>query len=293
MKIATIRVEEGEVAAIIFPNGALPIPKLKTEFTLSFELADNLFEIITNEQLEDLNNWTKNLSENDLDKVLKLIVPSSEVLYAPPYRHPGKIWGIGLNYVEHAADLDAAPPSEYPVGFLKPDTTMIGYKQTIEIPAISERTTGEAELGIIIGKKCRNIDQNNWLEYVAGFTTIIDMTAEDILKMNTRYLGLSKSFDTFFSCGPHIMTPDEISDFSALQVTTVLNNQVVGRNTVGNMRFSLDYLVAFYSQVMTLLPGDIISTGTPRAGVLSHGDIVECHIDGFMPLINSVRDLKS
>ncbi|MFV2015346.1 MAG: fumarylacetoacetate hydrolase family protein, partial [Candidatus Heimdallarchaeota archaeon] len=190
------------------------------------------------------------------------------------------------------SDLETATPSEYPVGFLKPDTTIIGHRQIIRIPQLSERTTGEAELGIIIGKECKDIDQTNWLDYVAGFTTIIDSTAEDILKKNTRYLGLSKSFDTFFSFGPHIMTPEELSDFSAIRVTTVLNNKIVGRNTVENMRFSLDFLVAFYSRVMTLVPGDIISTGTPKAGVLAHGDIIECHIDGFMPLINSVQDLK-
>lgn len=293
MKIGTIRIQGMELAAVIFPNGGLTTAKLKDEFNIDFQLADNLFDIITNNQLKSLNDWVKNLNQDDLEKVLELIIPSSQILYAPPYRHPRKIWGIGLNYVEHASDLEAAPPSEYPVGFLKPDTTVIGHKQTIRIPKLSERTTGEAELGIIIGKECKNIDQDNWLDYVAGFTTVIDMTAEDILKKNARYLGLSKSFDTFFSFGPHIMTPEEISDFSTLKVSTVLNNQLVGQNTIENMRFSLDYLVAFYSQVMTLLPGDIISTGTPRAGALSHADIIECHIDGFMPLINSVQDLKN
>lgn len=293
MKIGTIRIEGMELAAVIFPNGGLTTAKLKNEFNLGFPLADSLYDIIINNQIDSLNNWVMNLSQENLEKVLELIIPSSQILYAPPYRHPRKIWGIGLNYVEHASDLEATPPSEYPVGFLKPDTTVIGHKQTIRIPKLSERTTGEAELGIIIGKECKDIDQNNWLDYVAGFTTIIDMTAEDILKKNARYLGLSKSFDTFFSFGPHIMTPDEISDLSTLKVTTVLNNQIVGQNTIENMRFSLSYLVAFYSKVMTLLPGDIISTGTPKAGVLSHGDLIECHIDSFMPLMNSVLDLKN
>ncbi|MHA2032473.1 MAG: fumarylacetoacetate hydrolase family protein [Candidatus Kariarchaeaceae archaeon] len=292
MKIATIRVEGKEIAAVIFPNGALATSVIQNEFDLSFSLAENLFQIIEQNQMPELNSWLKNLNQEEFEKILDLIIPSSEVLYAPPYRNPSKIWGIGLNYMDHASDLGASPPSEYPVGFFKPDTTIIGSKQTINIPKISERTTGEAELGIIIGKECRDVDQENWLEYVAGFTTIIDVTAEDILRKNDRYLGLSKCFDTFFSFGPHIMTPDELDNILETKVTTVINGQMVGQNTISNMRFSLDYLVSFYSQVMTLKPSDIISTGTPRAGVLSHGDIIECHIDGFVPLINSVRDLK-
>ncbi|OLS27924.1 MAG: Ureidoglycolate lyase [Candidatus Heimdallarchaeota archaeon LC_2] len=292
MKIATIRVGEKEVAALIFPNGAISITLLKENFQFSFDLSNNLFEIIQKSQLKDLNSWIQTLKHDDLSKILDLLIPSSELKYAPPYRNPGKIWGIGLNYLDHAKDLDALPPSDYPVGFLKPDTTIIGHRQTINIPKLSERTTGEAELGIIISKKCRNIAREDWLDYVAGFTTIIDMTAEDILRKNARYLGLSKSFDTFFSFGPQILTLDEFEDIEELEVITVINNELVGKNFVKNMRFPLDHLISFYSEVMTLEAGDIISTGTPRAGVLSHGDIIECHINKFQPLINSVKDLK-
>lgn len=292
MKIASIREREIEVAALVFPNGAVSLTVLKDNFKFDFELSNNLFELIQKSQINDLNSWVQNLEHDDLARILNLLIPSSEIPYAPPYRNPGKIWGIGLNYQEHAADLDAAPPSDYPVGFLKPDTTIIGHRQTINIPKISERTTGEAELGIIIGKTCKNIAREDWLDYVAGFTTIIDMTAEDILRKNARYLGLSKSFDTFFSFGPQILTVDEISDVQELEVLTVLNNELVGKNFVKNMRFPLDHLVSFYSEVMTLQAGDIISTGTPRAGILKHGDIIESHITGFQPLINTVKDLK-
>jgi 2-keto-4-pentenoate hydratase/2-oxohepta-3-ene-1,7-dioic acid hydratase in catechol pathway len=128
---------------------------------------------------------------------------------------------------------------------------------------------------------------------VAGFTTIIDMTAEDILRKNPRYLTLSKNFDTFFSFGPQIITPDEIENISRLNVQTVINGRVHAENTVSNMTFPPDFLVSFHSKVMTLLPGDIISTGTPRATPLSHGDKMECRISGFHPLINPVIDLKT
>jgi 2-keto-4-pentenoate hydratase/2-oxohepta-3-ene-1,7-dioic acid hydratase in catechol pathway len=136
------------------------------------------------------------------------------------------------------------------------------------------------------------VSEDNWLDVVAGFTTVIDMTAEDILRQNTRYLTVAKSFDTFFSFGPQLVTPDEIEDVSALTVSTVINGRVHADNVVANMTFPPPFLVAFLSRVMTLLPGDIISTGTPGAVAISDGDVVECRIDGFESLINPVRDLK-
>ena len=169
---------------------------------------------------------------------------------------------------------------------------IIGYGNTIEIPLQSEKPTGEAELGIIIGKKCKNVDRKDWLSVVAGFTNVLDMTAEDILRENPRFITHSKSFDTFFSFGPHLVTPDEIEDIMLLKVATVINGQIYAQNLVSNMTFPLDYLISFYSGVMTLLPGDIISTGTPRAVQLKDGDVIECQIDGFTPLKNQVIDLK-
>ena len=119
------------------------------------------------------------------------------------------------------------------------------------------------------------------------------MTAEDILRKNPRYLTRSKSFDTFFSFGPHLVTPDEIPDVMKLPVATVINGAVHAQNTVSNMTFPPPYLVAFHSRVMPWLPGDILSTGTPQAVALGDGDMLECRIDGFEPLRNPVRDLKA
>ncbi|MFH1575262.1 MAG: fumarylacetoacetate hydrolase family protein, partial [Acidobacteriota bacterium] len=117
-------------------------------------------------------------------------------------------------------------------------------------------------------------------------------TAEDILRQNPRYLTMSKSFDTFFSFGPQLVTPDEIDDLYRLKVATVINGTVHAMNTVDHMTFSPDELISFHSQVMTLLPGDVISTGTPGAAPIADGDEVACHISGFEPLENRVIDLK-
>ena len=148
-------------------------------------------------------------------------------------------------------------------------------------------------MGVIFGKECVDVERADWLSVVAGFTTIIDMTAEDILRRNPRYLTLSKSFESFFSFGPQLVTPDEIEDVMQLKVATIHNGRVHAENVVANMTFPPDFLVSFHSQVMKMYPGDIISTGTPRAVHISHGDQVTCRIDGFAPLECPVIDKKT
>ena len=229
---------------------------------------------------------------HELDKIQHLFISGKECIYGPLYRHPSKIWGIGLNYEAHAKDLSEKPPTSAPASFMKPDTTIIGHGDEIKIPQLSQKTTAEAELGIIIGKRCKNVPKDKWLDVIGGFTTILDMTAEDILVQNPRFLTMSKSFDTFFSFGPQIVTPDEIADVSDLKVSTVINGTVHAENTVAHMTFTPDVLVSYHSRVMTLLPGDVISTGTPGAIHIHHGDIVQCRISGFETLENSVIDLK-
>ncbi len=157
------------------------------------------------------------------------------------------------------------------------------------LPAQSGRVTTEAELAVIIGREAKDLLEEDAPSVVAGFTTVLDMTAEDILRRNPRYLTRAKSFDTFFSFGPHLVTPDEVGEVGELEVATVLNGEVRRKNTVSNMIFSPWSLVSFHSKVMTLLPGDVICTGTPGAVEIRDGDVVECRISSFEPLSNPVR----
>ena len=199
-----------------------------------------------------------------------------------------KIWGIGLNYVEHAGDLSETAPADEPASFMRPDTTIVGPGDEVVLPAQSERVNAEAELALVIGREAKDVPEDEAPSVVAGFTTVPDMTAVDILLRNPRYLTRAKSFDTFFSFGPQIVTPDEVEDIGALEVSTVLNREVRRSNTVSNMTFSPWWLVSFHSRVMTLLPGDMISTGTPGAMVIREGDVAECRITGFETLSNPV-----
>ena len=284
MRLTSLQLDGAEPAALVRPGGAVPLPALNSEFGTTWPTT--VQELIEEGEVEALRDWVATADEAKLDR---LVVPQEQLTYAPLYRRPRKIWGIGLNYVEHAADLSEKAPSTEPASFLKPDTTIIGPGDAIRIPAQSQRTTAEGELGVIIGKACRDVEEADVPSVVVGFTTIIDMTAEDILEKNPRYLTRSKSFDTFFSFGPELVTVDEVEDVDALEVSTLHNGGEHRRNVVSNMTFRPWWLVSFHSKVMSLLPGDIISTGTPGAVHIRPGDVAGCSIVGFRDLSNPVE----
>ncbi len=289
MRLATIDHAGTEQAALVLADGVLPLATLNRR--LQSDWPTDFLALLVGGGFYDLKAWFLR-SGGDAEAMTDDLLPATSVRFRPLYRRPRKIWGIGLNYVAHAADLAEKAPNEEPASFMKPDTAIIGPGDTIEIPLQSEKTTGEAELGVIFAKEGKDVPESDWLSIVAGFTAILDMTAEDILRNNPRYLTRSKSFDTFFSFGPVLVTPDEIPDVLKLKVATVLNGEVHAENVVANMTFPPPYLVAFHSRVMPWLPGDILSTGTPQAVPLRDGDTLECRIDGFPPLRNPVRDLK-
>ena len=285
-----MKIGDAESAAIVLPAGIVPVA----------EVADlrgwpaDLYSLLEETRFYDLRRWWEGLvSAGGLEELSEVAIPPAEISYGPLYRRPRKLWGIGLNYREHAEDLDEVSPSEEPASFMRPDTTIIGPGEEILLPEQSARVTAEAELAVIIGREARDVPVEEAPSVVAGFTTVLDMTAEDILRKNPRYLTRAKSFDTFFSFGPHLTTTDEVGEVGGLEVATVVNGEVRRRNTISNMIFSPWSLVSFHSRVMTLLPGDIISTGTPGAAVIHEGDVVECRIGSFAPLSNPVRGWSS
>jgi 2-keto-4-pentenoate hydratase/2-oxohepta-3-ene-1,7-dioic acid hydratase in catechol pathway len=284
VRLTTLRLDGAEPGALVRPGGAVPLPALNER--LRTDWPETVQELLERGRVEELRDWVAGLDAARLDE---LALPQEQLAYAPLYRRPRKIWGIGLNYVEHAADLSEKAPSTEPASFLKPDTAIIGPGDPIRIPPQSQRTTAEGELGVVIGRECKDVDEADAPSVVAGFTTIVDMTAEDILEKNPRYLTRSKSFDTFFSFGPELVTVDEVPDVDALEVATIHNGEVHRRNVVSNMTFRPWWLVAFHSRVMTLLPGDIISTGTPGAAHIRPGDTAGCSIVGFRDLSNTVE----
>jgi 2-keto-4-pentenoate hydratase/2-oxohepta-3-ene-1,7-dioic acid hydratase in catechol pathway len=290
MKMASVEYKGNSTAAIWLFNKWVPLEILNAIFKKNWPTG--IYDIICSGLLSEIENCIVSLNQAQKKCLNEYEMFPGKTVFLPLYEAPVKIWGIGLNYTEHASDLDEKTPEIFPGSFMKPSTTITGHQSTVFIPEMSEKTTCEAELAIIIGKKCRNVKLNNWQSVIAGFTTVLDMTAEDILRKNTRYLTLSKSFDSFLSIGPALLTTTEIRDVNKLMVSTVRNNKVYAENLVSNMTFSPGELVSFHSEVMTLKPGDIILTGTPGAVNIRHNDIIEARISGFETLTNNVIDKK-
>ncbi|NIK71134.1 fumarylacetoacetate hydrolase family protein [Paenibacillus sp. BK720] len=284
MKLATIVHDGVEQGSIAVPEGYVTLAELNRR--TGADRPTNVFGLITSGRLKELTAWYK---EGGQEKLASLpVIPAGEASPAPLYRHPRKIWGIGMNYTADASQL-AALREEEPVSFMKPDTSIIGDGEDIVRPAQSERVTAEAELAIIIGRTCRNVSEDDALSAIAGFTAAIDTTAADIHARHMRYLTRAKSFDTFFTFGSELITPDEAGELMEVQVETWHNGGLAHAAKLTNMIFPPAYLIAFHSQVMTLLPGDVILTGTPGAAVIRSGDVVECRIQGLSPLRSGVR----
>ena len=288
MKLASVKVDGHEKACISMPFGYVLLEQINKHFHRHW--STDVWSLLQSGEFENLNNWYCSDGKDSLEKLKDIVIPDDKAIFVPLYRNPRKIWAIGLNYKEHAADISAEIPEE-PASFMKPDTSIIGQGDYIEVPWQSEETYAEAEFGVIIGKQCKNVRREDWLSVVAGFTTSLDMTTMDILRKSLRYLARSKSFDTFFAFGPQLLTPDEIDDLPSLKISTVLNGAVRVSNVLANMIFPPDFLVSFHSQVMTLCPGDIIITGTPGGVQIRDEDKVGCRIDGFESLINPVRKI--
>lgn len=207
-------------------------------------------------------------------------VTREDMAFGPPLSEFGKLWGIGLNYAEHAGDLDEQRPDE-PASFMKPTTALAGPGGPIRLPPTeqSERVTAEAELGVVIGRECRGVEETRVDEVVAGYLPVIDMTAEDVLQRNPRFLTRAKSYDTFLIPGPTIAVPEESPDLSSLTVQTEVNGTVEAENEIANMLFPPAEIVAFHADVMTLQPGDLFSTGTPGAAPIEPGDKVRAVVE--------------
>jgi 2-keto-4-pentenoate hydratase/2-oxohepta-3-ene-1,7-dioic acid hydratase in catechol pathway len=215
---------------------------------------------------------------------------SGEVVSVPAVRllapcEPSKIVAVGLNYIEHAAEFGHAVPSD-PLIFMKPSTTVIGHEDDIVYPGMSRQVDYEAELAVVIGKACRNVPVESFQDYVLGYSCINDVTARDLQKKDGQFTR-SKSFDTFAPLGPWIETA--ISDPDNLMVESYLNGIQKQSSSTSNMVFSVGMLVSFFSRIMTLLPGDVIATGTPSGvGPMSPGDVIEVRVEGIGALRNRV-----
>ena len=197
---------------------------------------------------------------------------------------PSKIVAVGLNYRDHALEMNKPLPDE-PLIFLKPSTAVIGHRDKIMIPPRAERVDYEAELGLVIRKRARCISAEVAADYVLGLTCVNDVTARDLQRLDVQYTR-AKGFDTFAPVGPCGAVG---LDGDALNVESWVNSELRQSSNTCELIFNLGRLVEFVSSVMTLLPGDIISTGTPSGvGPLELGDRVVVKVEGVGELENTV-----
>jgi 2-keto-4-pentenoate hydratase/2-oxohepta-3-ene-1,7-dioic acid hydratase in catechol pathway len=199
--------------------------------------------------------------------------------------YPSKIIAIGLNYFSHAKEFSTPVPDQ-PVIFLKPPTSIIRNGDAILYPAQSSEIHFEGELGVVIKDRIRNITEDDAPGHIAGYTCANDITARDLQRLDGQWTR-AKSFDTFCPLGPRIATDVNPGN---LRIQTRVNGEVKQDSNTANMIFGVAYLVSFVSSIMTLLPGDIIITGTPSGvGPIVPGDTVEVEIEGIGVLRNRVN----
>jgi 2,4-diketo-3-deoxy-L-fuconate hydrolase len=234
------------------------------------------------------NNGLQRLEEFVKANEGKLIQVEAQERIAAPIGRPSKIVCIGLNYVDHARETNAEIPVE-PIIFMKSTSSMVGPNDNIMIPRNSVKTDWEVELAVVIGRKASYVEEASALDYVAGYVLHNDVSEREFQMERNGTWDKGKGCDTFAPIGPFLATADELGDLNNLRLWLSVNGKIMQDGNTANLIFNVPFLISYVSQFMTLLPGDVISTGTP-AGVglgfkppifLKEGDVVELGVDGL------------
>jgi acylpyruvate hydrolase len=281
MRLASFHTEDGPAAAVQIGDGLIPVSALDAPATT----VRGLLEALDGDGLGELAGRAEAASQR---------IALAEVTLCAPVTDPQKIICLGLNYRDHAEETGQEIPTA-PMWFAKFANSLIGSGQEIVLPAAhAEYVDYEAELALVIGRRAKNLKAEDALSCIAGAMGFNDVSARDLQLQNPLWTS-GKAIDTFAPCGPALVTLDEIDDLGALGLRTRINGELLQQGNTANLIFGPAEVVAWLSRTMTLLPGDIIATGTP-AGVgaaqgrfLKDGDSVEVEIDGLGTLVNGVR----
>jgi len=248
------------------------------------QLLDSLYGLLENEQVREISGppWS---DWSPLARTWRV----ADVRLAAPVQ-PGKILCVGRNYAAHAAELGNEVPKE-PLIFLKPPSAIIGPGEPVVLPPQSQKVEHEGELGLVVGRRCSRLKEgDDALGYLLGYTCVNDVTARDLQKADVQFTR-AKGFDTFCPVGPHIETQLDPAD---VLVETHVNGAQRQSGRTSLMIYPVAFLVRWISNVMTLLPGDLIATGTPAGvGPLVAGDNVEVSVGGVGVLRNPVQSSHS
>lgn len=286
MKIGRIKIEEvGETYGIISPDGKSIITKLDFQEQTGVPIPQTIKEFIVRGWIDEVKKYLNDINFSNKINNTDLLAPIPD---------PSKIICLAFNYYDHARDAGLTPSNE-PVIFIKPRTTLNHPFNDVVCPYFVERLDYEAELAVIIGKNTKDIEPENASDCIFGYTILHDVSARDI-QFKDKQFTRGKSIDTFAPCGPWITTKDEIDDPQNLQIVTKVNGEIRQNSSSSKMVISIEKIISSLSKVMTLEAGDIISTGTP-AGVamsmkepkyLKSGDIVEITIENLGTIRNRI-----
>jgi 2-keto-4-pentenoate hydratase/2-oxohepta-3-ene-1,7-dioic acid hydratase in catechol pathway len=286
MKIARIKnIKRGDTYAIVSDDGKKLITKSEIQEQTGIPIPSNIKEFMFKGWLNEVKEHLRKLMYNHRVEDVELLAPIS---------NPPKIICLAFNYHDHARDAGLTPSDE-PVIFMKPRTTLNSPFNDIICPSFVKRLDYEAEIAVIVGKDTKKVSENLALESVFGYMILHDVSSRDIQFKDKQYTR-AKSIDTFAPCGPWITTKDEVCDPQNLKIITKVNGETRQNSSSVNMVLSINRIISSLSMVMTIEAGDIISTGTP-AGVamsmkepkyLKDGDIVEIAIEKLGMIRNRV-----
>ena len=284
MKIASIRKGENETYGLVQDD------KIATKDDITYStgvpIPINVRDFLFDGWLQEVkSNYSKISFNHDL----------SEFDILTPLPNPQKIVCLAFNYIDHAKEQELTPPSE-PAIFIKPRTTLCGTNSDIICPRFVKELDYEVELAVIIGKKCKNVSEDEAMNQVFGYMILNDVSARDI-QFQDKQFTRGKSFDTFAPCGPWITTRDEIDEPQNLRLLTNINGEQRQNSNTKNMHLKIPQIISKLSKVMTLEPGDIISTGTPEGVALKNsdtpflkdGDKIHMEIEKLGTIQNAVR----
>ncbi|KAB7707223.1 FAA hydrolase family protein [Bacillus aerolatus] len=291
MKLATFMKNENERLAVQIGDQLIDVEETAKQNNWN-EILNDVMQVIELDQsgLEELEAKVNEAVSNGS----AVVVAEEGLVWGPCVTRPRKIICVGLNYRKHADETNAPYP-EVPILFNKFDNTLTGHLSEIPVPVVTNELDYEVELGIVIGKKTKNVTQEKALSHVFGYCTVNDLSARD-LQMRTPQWLLGKTCDKFSPVGPYLVTSDEVGDPNNLILKTYVNDELRQNSNTSDMIFSCAEIVSYISRHMTLEPGDLILTGTPEGVVfglpaderiyIQPGDVVTVEIEKLGKLTN-------
>lgn len=298
MKLLTFLVEGVNRLGVKTEQGIIDVEAALAVVTYSGEISRTIHEVIAGgtEAVSALQSFVDQALVEAEAKSGKgnYLLDEKAITYGPCVTHPNKIICVGLNYRKHAEETNAAIP-EYPILFNKFNNTLCGNGADIAIPRVTEKVDYEAELVIVIGKKAKYVSKEDALSHVFGYCNVNDLSARD-LQLRTQQWLLGKTCDDFSPLGPYLVTADEVGNPNDLTIKCTINGEVRQNSNTSDMIFPCNEIVSYISQHFTLVPGDIILTGTPQGVVLGYpkdkqvwlkdGDIMTIEIEKLGALTN-------